>query len=64
MAKAPVSEETLKEQFGPHLELHTARRMEGRIGPSRREAGEDTLLLLRTAMRNPTESPRKPSHRL
>ena len=41
-------------RFGPHLELHAARRLAARIGEAG-PAGEDPLLLLRPAVRHPAE---------
>ena len=64
MAKAPVSEETLEEQFGPHLNYMPPGGWKDESRRSRREAGEDPLLLLRTAVRHSAQGARQPGDRL
>jgi hypothetical protein len=64
MAKAPVSEEILKEQFGPHLNYKPPGGWKRRIRTSSGEASQNTLLLLRTAVRNPIKGPRKSGDRV
>ena len=64
MAKAPVSEEILKEKFGPHLNYKPPGGWNDESVHPRREAGENTLLLLRTAMRNPIEGSRQSRDRV
>ena len=61
--KRRVRRTSCTSRFGPHLNYTPPGGWQDESRQARREAGEDPLLLLRPAMRHPTQGPRQPRDR-